>query len=119
MEPTITEFLKIFSEFNSVNSVRLEFFFDTALGRITSEIFHENQSYKMAVYLMTAHTASMLDPSKAANGSIASEKVGDVAVSYNTSNVGNPDSWEDLPSTQYGLQLMRLLKENIISAQVL
>lgn len=115
MEPTLTEFLKIFSEFACLANPKIQFFYDTALTRVGKNNFCEEQNYKMAVYLMTAHTATMLDPERAANGKITSEKVGDVSVNY---DVGG-GSMEDLASTQYGMQLLRLMKENTIGIQVL
>jgi|LULL01.1.fsa_nt_gb hypothetical protein len=116
MEPTLTEFLKIFSEFACLANAKVQFFFDTAKTRVGKKNFCEDQNYKMAVYLMTAHTATILDPSRAANGKITSEKAGDLSVSY---DVGGGSEMEELASTQYGLQYLRLTKENTIGAQVL
>lgn len=117
MEPTLTEFLKIFSEFACLANAKVQFFFDTAKSRVGKKNFCSDQTYKMAVYLMTAHTATILDPSRAANGKITSEKVGDVSVSYDVG--GGSGEAEELASTQYGLQYLRLIKENVIGAQVL
>jgi hypothetical protein len=115
MEPTLTEFLKIFSEFDCLANAKVQFFYDTAKARVGEKNFCDEQNYKMAVYLMTAHTATILDPARAANGKISSEKAGDLSVSY---DVGGGSS-EELASTQYGLQYLRLMKENTIGIQVL
>lgn len=115
MEPTLTEFLKIFSEFVCLANAKVAFFFDTAKARVGGKNFCDERTYKMAVYLMTAHTATILDPSRAASGKVTSEKVGDLSVSY---DVGGSEM-EELASTQYGLQYLRLIKENVIGAQVL
>jgi len=116
MEPTLTEFLKIFSEFACLANAKVSFFYDTALARVGRAVFPDAQAYKMAVYLMTAHTATILDPTRAASGKVASEKVGDLSVSY---DVGPSSEMEELASTQYGMQYLRLIKENIVGAQVL
>ncbi len=110
------EFLKIFSEFACLATAKVQFFYDTALTRVGKKNFCDDQTYKMAVYLMTAHTSTILDPSRAASGKITSEKAGDLSVSY---DVGGGGEMEELASTQYGIQYLRLMKENTIGIQVL
>lgn len=116
MEPSLIGFLKIFSEFACLPNARAQFFFDTAISRVGKLNFCQEQAYIMAVYLMTAHTATILDPQRAASGKVTTEKVGDLSISY---DVGGSGEVEELSSTQYGLQYLRLMKENVIGAQVL
>lgn len=115
MEPTIKEFMIIFPEFACADSTRLEFFFDTAKGRVNAAIFCEDTSHHMAVYLVTAHSLTIMNPENAGGGKVSAEKVGDVAISYQSTGDGEGE----FSSTQYGLQYLRLLKENVITANVL
>lgn len=116
MEPTLKNFLKIFSEFNSVANAKVDFIFCATLERVGKDNFCSEKTYEMAVYLLTAHELTVLDPCKAANGNVTSEKAGDLAISYDT---GSGDKADELMSTQYGRQYLRLIKENVIKPQVL
>lgn len=115
MEPTQKEFLTIFSEFTCEDSGKVEFLFDIAKSRVSETNFCDERSYRMAVYLILAHTLTILRPGCAENGKVSSEKVGDISVSYDTTSGGD----NEFSSTQYGLQYLRLIKENTLTVRVL
>lgn len=111
MEPTITEFREIFPEFNSVSNARVQYYMDLAIAQVGKNAFGE--CYAQAVYLLTAHNLLMMDPSRAQSGEKASEKVGDLAVSYNTSKSGGMDG--ELSQTQYGKQFIQLRNSKVVA----
>lgn len=115
MEPTIEEFREIFPEFNSIGNPRVQYYFNLSVGQVGKNAFGD--CYAQAVYLMTAHNLVMSDPNRAQSGEKSSEKVGDLAVSYNTTSATDDlDSY--LRQTQYGKQFIQLRNSKVIMPNV-
>ena len=114
MNPTQDEFLEIFDEFNGINPSKIEYYYNLSLGQVGANAFGD--CYAQAVYLMTAHNLTMSDPSKAKNGQKASEKVGDIAVSYNTGSADGLDAY--LTQSNYGLQFIELRNSKVIGMSI-
>ena len=115
MEPDIDEFLAIFPEFSSIGEIRLEYYFDLTIPQVGESAF--GTCYAQAIYLLLAHNLTMIDPSRATEGAKASEKVGDLAVSYDTSSGKSADS--ELNQTQYGKQFIQLRNSKVTAVLVL
>lgn len=115
MEPTILEFRDIFPEFNSISNTRIQYYLDLAISQVGKNAFGD--CYAQAVYLVTAHNLTMMDPSRAQNGNKSSEKVGDLAVSYDTSSGKGLDAMFN--QTQYGKQFLQLRNSKVIAPLVL
>jgi hypothetical protein len=109
MNPTLEEFLTIFPEFASMGA-KANFFYPLALDQVATNQF--GNSYAYAVYLLTAHMMTSL--TSAGSGIKTSERVGDVAISYHII-----DNEEELSSTKYGIEFLRLRKSKVISTLVL
>lgn len=114
MNPTIDEFLDIFDEFNSFNSTKVGYYFNSSLCQVGKNAFGD--CYAQAVYLMTAHNLTMSNPSKAGAGQKSSEKVGDISVSYNTGSADGIDAF--LTQTNYGLQFIELRNSKVIGMSI-
>jgi len=115
LEPTLAEFRTIFSEFVAQSDARVQYYMDLAELQVGKIVF--GNSYAQAVYLLTAHSLTMMDPSRAQNGEKASEKVGDLAVSYSTSSGKSLDA--ELNQTQYGKQFIQMRNALVINPMVL
>lgn len=115
MEPTLVEFREIFPEFASSSDARVQYFMDLATAQVNTTAFGD--CYAQAVYLLTAHNLTMMDPSRASSGSKSMEKVGDLAVSYDTSSGTGMDA--EFNQTQYGKQFLQLRNSKVISPLVL
>lgn len=111
MEPTLEEFREIFTEFNSIGNPRVQYYFELSQGQVGEKAFAD--CYAQAVYLMTAHNLTMMDPSRAQNGEKSSEKAGDLAVSYNTASGNGLDAY--LNQSQYGKQFIQLRNAKVVS----
>ena len=116
MEPTVSEFKKIFPEFSDTAKSRIEYYMSQAQNEISTTSFGD--SYVHAVYLVTAHNLTISDPDRAANGATASEKAGDLAVTYKTTSGGN-DPFQEYRQTNYGIQYITLVKSNVMTINVI
>lgn len=115
MEPTLEQFREIFSEFNSISNTKVNYYMDLAKGKVGKNAFGD--CYAQAVYLMTAHDLVMSNPDRASSAEKASEKVGDLAISYNTSTTGD-DLDAYLRQTQYGNQFLNLRNSKVITMSI-
>lgn len=115
MEPTIEEFREIFPEFDSLPSPRVQYYLDLAVAQVGKNAFGD--VYSQAVYLVAAHNLTMMDPSRSENGTKSSEKVGDLAISYDTSSGKGMDAMFN--QTQYGKQFLQLRNSKVIAPLVL
>lgn len=115
MEPTIEKFREIFTEFNTIGNSRVQYYLDLAIGQVGKNAFGD--CYEQAVYLLTAHNLTMMDPSRAQNGEKSSEKAGDLAVSYNTTAGKGLDMY--LNQSQYGKQFIQLRDSKVVAPMVL
>ena len=114
MDPTIEEFLAIFPEFSSVVNTRIQYYMDLAIAQVGKDAFGD--CYAQAVYLITAHNLTMMDPSRSENGEKSSEKVGDIAVSYNTTVANGQDA--EFNQTQYGKQFIQLRNSKVVCPMI-
>lgn len=115
MEPTLADFRIVFPEFASTSDARVQYYMDLAVAQVGKIAFGD--CYAQAVYLITAHNLTMMDPSRATSGSKSSEKAGDLAVSYDTSSGKGMDAMFN--QTQYGKQFLQLRNSKVISPLVL
>lgn len=112
--PTIDGFLEIFDEFAAENQTKLDYYLELAKGQASEKAFGD--FYSHAVYLLTAHNFTMSKPAAAASGQKASEKVGDISISYKTGGEDDLDSF--LRQTNYGLQFLELRASRVIGMGV-
>jgi len=116
MEPTLEEFRDVFSEFSTISDGRINYFMNQAKKEISEAYFLE--SYSHAVYLVTAHTLIINDPSRAGKGTVTSESAGDLSVGYNA-NTAVEEKNLYYSQTQYGMQFLQLQKSCIITMNVI
>lgn len=117
MNPTIDDFLVIFSEFDDDSIyafAKVEYFFNQSLLQVGKNAFRKN--YAHAVYLLTAHNLIMNDSSRVNDGQIKSEKAGDLSTTYVTEAGEGQDQY--LRQTNYGLQYIELRDSTIISINI-
>ena len=110
MEPTLLEFRTIFPEFDLQSDARVQYYMDLAIAQVGKNAFGD--CYAQAVYLVTAHNITMMDPSRSVSGTKASEKVGDLAISYDTSSGKGMDAMFN--QTQYGKQFLQLRNSKVV-----
>lgn len=110
--PNYEEFNEIFPEFNHIGSTRRRFLYDSAENNVSEKAF--GGVYTEAVYYLAAHKMTCLGTEQAGEGNVQSEKAGDLSRTY--SNVSGE---EDLSSTKYGLEFLRLRKSKVVGAMAL
>lgn len=115
MEPTLSQFREIFTEFSSESDSKIEYWMNQAKNQVSSTAFGD--SYAHAVYLVTSHYLIINDPARAQNGAISSEKAGDLSVTYKTGENIN-DGFGEFRQTQYGLQYITLVKSCVMTVNV-
>ena len=115
------EFRNVYTQFSDeviFNDDRLDFWGNLAELRLSKDRFGDVYGY--AVTLFVAHNLSLQQSyggqgsmtgssvSSKPSGSVSQKKVGDVSISYDSSNVmlSRPGSWNE---TIYGLQLKELM----------
>lgn len=108
-------FLTVFDEFKNVDTDKIDAYLDIATLRVPSTIWNAATNYATA--LLTAHmlsTSGALPGQGAgsAGGAVTDESVGDVSRSFATVGVAGSGD-EELRTTRYGIDFLRLRKENI------
>lgn len=91
-------------ELSSEKTSRVDFFIEQAKLSVNSDVFGTKAD--LAVGLLAAHMLTVSNRSGAA-GAITEEKVGEVSVKFDVGG-SKDDRNEDLRSTGYGLQFLRL-----------
>jgi hypothetical protein len=112
MEVNIENFLALFPGFANLSPTRIALFLSNAECVVSEKAFGD--CYPQAIFFVTAHNLTMLDPTVANGGAIASEKVGDISLTYK--NMGDPSAQDGYTQTQYGLQYLQLRDSRVIGA---
>jgi hypothetical protein len=113
MSVTAQDLKKIAPELESETTPRLQFFIDFAVLNVNASVFLDKTD--KAVTLLAAHFITMANRG-GAGGSVASEKVGDLARSYAAPSGKTSES--ELATTAYGQMFLTLLKSLSISPRV-
>lgn len=106
MSTTVAQVKSIASEFAALDDSVVQDWIDIAAEYVSESFWGTKFDFVEA--LMTAHMMTSLGVSGAtsSSGSVSSERLGDIAVSYSVTAV----SADSLSSTRYGAQIEQLMK---------
>lgn len=110
---TADDVIDIAPEFESEDSARITRFIAMAATRVSETAF--GKQYNLALRYLTAHLLKMRKL-KGASGSVTSEKVGDLARSYQPSSSEAGDG--SLSLTGYGREYLEIRKSILVAPLV-
>lgn len=122
MAVSVATFKSVFDEFADVADAKVQYWLDQASAELDFDRLKTclGTRFDHVVYLLTAHFLSK--PGSGAgggadSGTVASERAGDLAISYANNAAG---TWQEgLKSTQYGQEYLRAMEACTIHPMVI
>lgn len=116
-------FKVVFSDFADLSDTKVDYWLTLAIEELSAACLVECLGARLdhATYLLTAHMLSKAGANndEAASGEIASEKAGDLALTYVSPDYSNPDWRSPFMSTQYGIEYVRIMSACVLTVMVI